>query len=89
MFRRRARVGKDGEAMNQTEAVRVQLYLRQLFGNDRLIVKLRPKDGSAEIMMGQEFIGVLFRDDEEGDVSYAFNMAILEEDLPPAPRGLS
>ena len=74
--------------MNQTEAVRVQLYLRELFGNDRIIVKLRPKDGSAEILLGQEFIGVLFRDDEEGDVSYAFNMAILEEDLPPAPRGL-
>ena len=75
--------------MNQTEAVRVQLYMRQLFGNDRIILKLRPKDGSAEVMMGQEFIGVLFRDDEDGDVSYAFNMAILEEDLPPAPRGLS
>lgn len=74
--------------MDQTEAVRVQLYLRELFGNDRIIVKLRPKDGSAEILLGQEFIGVLFRDDEEGDVSYAFNMAILEEDLPPAPRGL-
>ncbi len=75
--------------MNQTEAVRVQLYLRELFGNDRIIVKLRPRDGSAEILLGQEFIGVLFRDDEDGDVSYALNMAILEEDLPPAPRGLS
>lgn len=75
--------------MTQSEVVRVQLYLRELFGNDRIIVKLRPKDGSAEVMMGQEFIAVLFRDDEEGDVSYAFNMAILEEDLPPAPRGLS
>jgi len=75
--------------MNQTEALRVQIYLRQLFGTERLIVKLRPKDGSAEIMMGQEFIGVLFKDEEDGDVSYAFNMAILEEDLPPAPRNLS
>jgi hypothetical protein len=74
--------------MNQTDAVRVQLYLRQLFGNDRVIVKLRPKDGSAEVYLGQEFVGVMFRDDEEGDVSFSFTMAILEEDLPPAPRGL-
>ena len=39
--------------------------------------------------MGQEFIGVLFKDEEDGEISYSFNMAILEEDLPPAPRGLS
>ncbi|MEE8534508.1 MAG: DUF3126 family protein, partial [Kiloniellales bacterium] len=29
-----------------------------------------------------EFIGVIFRDEDEGEVSYAFNMAILDEDLP-------
>ena len=75
--------------MNQTEALRVQIYLRQLFGNDRVIVKLRPKDGSAEVMMGQEFTGVLSKDGGAGDVSSAFNMAILEEALPRAPRSLS
>lgn len=72
--------------MSQGDAARVQNYMRQLFGNDRLMVKVRPKDGSAEVMLGQEFIGVLFRDEEDGEISYSFNMAILEEDLPPPIR---
>ena len=46
-------------------------------------VRQRPnKDDSAEVYIGDEFIGVLF---EEGDVySYAFNMSILEYDLEEA-----
>ena len=32
--------------------------------------------------MSDEFIGVLYKDDEDGDVSYDFNMSILEFDLP-------
>ena len=34
--------------------------------------------------MGDEFIGTLHRDEEEGEISFAFQMVILEEDLPPA-----
>jgi hypothetical protein len=45
-------------------------------------VKGRPqKDDSAEVYIGDEFIGVLFRDVEDGDLSYNFQMAILEFDL--------
>jgi hypothetical protein len=28
---------------------------------------------------------VLFKDEEDGEISYAFNMAILEQDLPEPP----
>ena len=42
----------------------------------------RPKkDDSAEVYIGEEFIGVIFLDDEDGDKSYNFSMAILETDL--------
>ncbi|MCW5192463.1 DUF3126 family protein [Burkholderia cenocepacia] len=42
----------------------------------------RPKkDDSAEVYIGEEFIGVLFVDDEDDDRSFQFQMAILEEDL--------
>ena len=42
----------------------------------------RPKkEDSAEVYVGEEFIGVLFLDDEDDDRSYQFPMAILEEDL--------
>ena len=31
--------------------------------------------------MGEEFVGVIYRDDEDDEVSYQFQMAILETDL--------
>jgi hypothetical protein len=32
-------------------------------------------------MINGEFIGTIFRDEDEGEVSYAVNMSILQEDL--------
>jgi hypothetical protein len=57
-------------------------YLKKLFGNARIRVVPRPKkDDSAEVYVGEEFIGVLFVDDEDGERSYNFQMAILTTDL--------
>ncbi|MBC6406395.1 MAG: DUF3126 family protein [Rhodospirillales bacterium] len=72
--------------MKQQDAMRVETYLRRLFRNDLLNVVFRSKDGSAEVLMDEEFIGVLFQDAEDGEISYSFTMAILEEDLPPLRR---
>jgi hypothetical protein len=41
------------------------------------------------VQVAGEFIGVIFKDEEDGEVSYAFNMAILEMDLPEAPASRS
>jgi hypothetical protein len=61
---------------------KVERYLRQTFANASIRVVARPKKtDSAEVYVGEEFIGVLSLDDEEGDRSYAFNMAILDTDL--------
>ena len=69
--------------MTRSETIRVQQYLRETFGTDRLSLKERkPNDGTAEVLIADEFIGIIFRDEDEGEVSYAFNMAILDEDLP-------
>ena len=68
--------------MNNDEIIRVQTYLRLKFQNDMLTLKRGAKDDMVEVFMEDEFIGTLFRDDEEGEISYAFNMAILEFDLP-------
>jgi hypothetical protein len=47
-----------------------------------LQVRQRPrKEDSAEVYIGEEFIGVIFRDDDEGEVAYQFQMAILDYDL--------
>jgi len=64
------------------EIKKLDTYLKKLFANQRIRVVARPKkDDSAEVYMGEEFIGVLFVDDEDGDRSYNFEMAILDTDL--------
>lgn len=68
--------------MDKAEIAKVERYLRQTFSNSNLKVRARPKkDDSAEVYIGDEFIGVLFLDDEDGDRSYNFTMAILDTDL--------
>jgi hypothetical protein len=64
------------------EIRKLENYLRQLFGNTRIRVVPRPrKNDSAEVYIGEEFIGVLFVDDEDEERSYNFQMAILGADL--------
>ncbi|MEM6780279.1 MAG: DUF3126 family protein [Pseudomonadota bacterium] len=71
--------------MTQEEIARLIRYLREKFGNDGLSIKLREKaPESAEVMLDGEFIGVIYKDTDEGEVSYDFNMAILDFDLPAA-----
>ncbi len=68
--------------MTKDEIANVQDYLRRKFRLDTISVEARPKkDDSAEVLIGDEFIGVLFKDDEDGEVSYQFQMAILDVDL--------
>ncbi len=70
--------------MDVQEIKKVDAYLKRLFGNPKLRVVPRPrKDDSADVYLGEEFIGVLFADDEDEDKSYTFEMAILETDLEP------
>ena len=68
--------------MDIQEIRKIEAYMRRLFGNARLRVMPRPKkDDSAEVYIGEEFIGVLFVDDEDNERSYNFQMAILGTDL--------
>jgi len=68
--------------MNNDEIIRVQTYMRLKFQNDMVTLKRGAKDDMVEVYLEDEFIGTLFRDEDEGEVSYDFNMAILEFDLP-------
>ena len=68
--------------MDVQEIRKLEAYIRRLFGNAKLRVVPRPKkDDSAEVYIGDEFIGVLFVDDEDDERSYNFQMAILGSDL--------
>lgn len=69
--------------MNKTEIARLQQYLQNTFGNKALTLKERKEDGeSLEVLLAGEFLGTIYRDEDEGEVSYDFNMAILAIDLP-------
>jgi hypothetical protein len=73
--------------VTRDEVSKLQGYLRRLFGNQAIAVKHRPrKEDSAEVYVNDEFVGVIFRDDEEGELSYNFSMAILDYDLDAEPR---
>ena len=69
--------------MTEAEIKKLQNYLRIKFGNEsfRLVDRIKSTD-SVEVYLADEFIGTLYRDDEDGEISYDFNMAILEIDLP-------
>ena len=72
--------------LTRSEIWRIEKYLRNLFRLDTITLIERTKQpDSVEVMVNGEFIGVVFKDEEDGEVSYAFNMAILEMDLPEAP----
>ena len=71
--------------MTANEIARVQDYLRHVFANDRIVIDPPAKPRAPiEGRGGEEFIGVLHRDEEDGEVSYALQMVILAEDLPAA-----
>ncbi len=68
--------------MDRKEIQKVEAFFRKKFKLPTMEVRPRAKkDGSAEVYIGDEFIGVLFRDDDDGDLSYNFTMAILDIDL--------
>jgi hypothetical protein len=70
--------------MTPSDIDRVQTYLRRILGSDRItIVAPRRAGQTVEIMVSDEVIGTLHRDDEDGEVSYSAMLSILEEDLPP------
>lgn len=68
--------------MTRDEILKLETYLQKTFQLPAIQVRQRPqKDDSAEVYIGDEFIGVLFRDEDEGEKDYQFQMAILGFDL--------
>ncbi|MBO5997966.1 MAG: DUF3126 family protein [Alphaproteobacteria bacterium] len=66
----------------KSEMQQVQTYFRKLFSNENFFLKEGTgKDAPAEVLLGGQFIGVVYKNEDEGEVSYDFNMAILPEDL--------
>ena len=68
--------------MDNSEIDKVQKYLRKKFGTEEINLEISEKaKDQVEVKLGSEFVGTLYKDEEEGEISYAFQMAILQEDL--------
>lgn len=68
--------------MEKTEGAQVQEYLRRKFDNQRIKVKVPEKPNApVEVMIGDEFVGVIDKDEDEGELCYHFQMSILDIDL--------
>lgn len=69
--------------MQSSEIIAIQNYLRKLFGGDRIRLIGGKGDQPVEVYVGDEFVGTVYRVEEEGEVSYSFTMSILDIDLAP------
>ncbi len=68
--------------MTRDEILKLERYLKKIFRLPQIQVRQRPrKEDSAEVFVDEEFIGVIYRDDDEGETAYQFQMAILDFDL--------
>lgn len=71
--------------MTKEELARLENYLRKTFGTASLEIRAQPKKNDmAEIFVNGDFIATLYRIEEDGELEYQVQMAILEMDLEEA-----
>ena len=66
---------------DKTETTKLQNYLQTKLGNTGLNLRARATSDSLELWLKDEFIGVVYKDEEDGDVSYDLNISILGMDV--------
>ena len=66
----------------KTELQKVEGYLRKLFKNQDITLK-EPfaEDAPAEMSIAGEFVAVIYKNEDEQELSYDLNMSILQEDV--------
>ena len=68
--------------MNRITVKKIESFFKKKFNNKKIKIEGRTnKDDSAEVLIEDEFIGVVFEDNEDGETCFQFNMTILNEDL--------
>lgn len=70
--------------MQAREIELLENYLCRQFAGARITLKPRKVDDSVEVLLRDEFIGVIYKDEDEGETSYTFTMSILDIDLEDA-----
>jgi len=69
--------------MKASDIARVEAYLRSVLRSSQVHIDApRRRGGSVEVRAGDEFLGTLHRDEEDGEVSFSLHITILASDLP-------
>ena len=68
--------------MHPEEIQRIQHFLTTKFRGTDIKLKSREEtDDSVEFIIDGETLGIVFKDDEDGDICYHVQMTILSEDI--------
>jgi hypothetical protein len=67
--------------MEREEIERLQAYLKGKINSDMRLVARDKTDDSVECYLGDEFVALIYKDVDEGETSYQFQMTVLSEDL--------
>ncbi len=68
--------------MHSEEIKKIQTFLKAKFSGADIILKPREETAdSVEITVAGETLGIVFKDDEDGDICYHVQITILSEDL--------
>lgn len=63
---------------------KLQNYMQKKFGQPGITLRTRKTNDSVEVLLNGEFLGVVYKDEDEGETSFDFNMCILDIDLDDA-----
>lgn len=68
--------------MTGEEIAKVTVHLRKTFNNNRIVID-PPKKANApiEVRVGDEVVGTIDRDEDEGEVAYYFTVVVLGEEI--------
>ncbi|MEO0982856.1 MAG: DUF3126 family protein [Pseudomonadota bacterium] len=67
--------------MEREETLRLEAYLKEKLNPGLRLVPRAKTDDSVEVYLGAEFVAVVYKDVDEGETAYQFQMTVLEEDI--------
>ena len=68
--------------MTDQELEKIRNYLNNIFNTHDFTVKKRKSiEDSCEVYHKEEFLGLIYKENEEGEEDFQFHMTILKEDL--------
>ena len=67
--------------MKPFEIKKLTNYFNSKFESESYSLKLDTSNNSAEVYYKDEFIGLIYKDEEDGEIAYQFHMTVLNEDL--------